>query len=185
MTASDRQALRARPIVLTEAVERGELTNDQARNRRRHDQAKTTHGMQAMRRGVVVRPLVRDVDLAVRLGYPVPRMIRKLIAKLDLAGKLGAVERRSHQERQSTGNGGTRVFDVVSYWLNETQALRVALEGKSPKRDSFTADAFAELSLAYDRVDAASTHERPRTRGECEGGARPCPFRRVQVSPCD
>ena len=179
-------AFRARPVELTAAVERGELTPDQARNRRRFAQAKTTHGMRALRRGVVARPLVRDVDLARRLGYPVPRMIRKLITKLVRTGRLGRVERRSSQERQSTGNGGERVFEVESYWLDETQALRVVLEGKAPNRDSYTAEAFGELALAYDRVDARSMHQRPRTRGECEGEpGRVCPFRGLQVSPGD
>jgi hypothetical protein len=124
---------------------------------------------------------VRDVDLAVRLGYPRPRKIRELIRRMGQ--KLGRVVVRTRTGRTSMPRGGERPESVNEYWLDESQALVLALASKAPGALAFTSSAFAELSTAFDRLDAASTHQRPSKRADCEGTARPCPFRGLHLPP--
>ena len=70
-------------------------------------------------------PRVRDIDLAVALGFDRPRNIRTLIERCAEEAEFGAINYRSTVKRQFTGNGASRDIEVQEAWLTERQALRV------------------------------------------------------------
>jgi hypothetical protein len=73
-------------------------------------------------------PRVRDIDLAVWLGFARPRNIRRLIKKMIDAGKLSDVHVRSVTERTSMPQGGAREVVVTEYWLTQVEAALVATQ---------------------------------------------------------
>jgi hypothetical protein len=75
-------------------------------------------------------PRARDLDLADRLGFERPRKIRELIERnISEIETLGPSPRRGAMV--DIGSGATRA--VEEYWLNEEQALLVAILSKAPK----------------------------------------------------
>lgn len=80
-------------------------------------------------------PRTRDLDLAAWLGFKQPRMIRKLIRRMESAGKLSGVEWRDTVERQSAGRDGSgvREFAVTEAWLTREQALLIATQSDTPR----------------------------------------------------
>lgn len=74
-------------------------------------------------------PRVRDVDLAVRLGYERPAKIRELIRRLVSSGSLngfGVIPTVG----QTSERGGR---PATEYWLTEEQALMVVARSETPK----------------------------------------------------
>ena len=78
-------------------------------------------------------PRVRDVDLAERLGFAEPRMIRKLVKRMMDDQELIGVHVRSTVERTSMPRGGERETAVTEYWLTEEDALILASRSDAPK----------------------------------------------------
>lgn len=74
-------------------------------------------------------PRIRDTDLAVRLGFKQPRIIRQIIARNVGPGFQPGW--RCAVQRQSTGNGGHRENKVNEYWLTEAEALFVATRSRT------------------------------------------------------
>jgi hypothetical protein len=75
-------------------------------------------------------PTVRDLDLAERLGFRRPRVIRELIQRnIKEIEAFGPAPRRTAPI--SSGKG--RVTGVEEYWLNEEQALLVASLSDAPQ----------------------------------------------------
>ena len=74
-------------------------------------------------------PRVRDIDLAVRLGYERPRAIRDLIERLITSKNLNGSEVR-RTVRQTSERGGR---PATEYWLTEEQALMVVARSETPK----------------------------------------------------
>lgn len=70
-------------------------------------------------------PRIRDLDLAVRLKYSEPRLIRKLIKRLIDDGFLSGIDVRSTVERTSMPRGGVRETTVQEYYLTEAESLLV------------------------------------------------------------
>jgi hypothetical protein len=70
-------------------------------------------------------PMIRDVDLAARLGFDRPRKIRDLIRRVWPENK--RPQSRPVMGRQRTRNGGEREFAVDEFWLTEAQALKVVM----------------------------------------------------------
>lgn len=70
-------------------------------------------------------PRIRDIDLATRLQYREPRLIRKLIKRLIDDGFLPSIHVRSTVERTSMPRGGVREIEVQEYYLTEAEALLV------------------------------------------------------------
>lgn len=67
----------------------------------------------------------RDLDIAERLGFSEPRMIRKLIKRnLDELQRYGAAFHRGTLLNRP--QGGT--IEVDEFWLNEPQALLIAIK---------------------------------------------------------
>lgn len=75
--------------------------------------------------------LVRDTDLAERLEYKQPRMVRKLIGRLIKSGEIAAVLQRDVVERSLNQHGAEREYTVQEYWLTEKQALSVCMHSKT------------------------------------------------------
>ena len=70
-------------------------------------------------------PRIRDLDLAARLQYREPRLIRKLIKRLIDDGFLSGIHVRSTVERTSMPRGGVRETTLQEYHLTEAEALLV------------------------------------------------------------
>lgn len=79
------------------------------------------------------KPRMRDTDIAAWLGFKAPRMVRKLIKRMEKDGKLRGIDWRSTVERQSTGNGASREYTVSEAWLTREQALLVATQSDTPR----------------------------------------------------
>jgi hypothetical protein len=79
-------------------------------------------------------PMVRDLELAERLGYEYPLNIRKLIRKHIDAGNISDSEVLSASEKTSSTGGrpGT------AFWLTEAGALFVASQSGTPKAIAIT-----------------------------------------------
>lgn len=78
-------------------------------------------------------PRTRDIDLAAWLGFKQPRMIRKLIRRMEAAGKLRDLDVRDTVERTSMPHGGEREVAVQEFWLTREQALLVATQSDTPR----------------------------------------------------
>jgi len=76
-------------------------------------------------------PRVRDTDLADRLGYKQPRMVRKLIGRLIEIGEISDVLQRSTVERYESRPNCWQEREVQEYWLTEEQALFVCMASKT------------------------------------------------------
>lgn len=70
-------------------------------------------------------PRALDLDIAKRLGFKRPRVIRELIKR-----NMGELERFGSLAAQ---RGKSRGQDFVEYWLNEEQALLIAAFSRIPK----------------------------------------------------
>jgi hypothetical protein len=74
-----------------------------------------------------------DVDIAERLGFERPRVIRELIARnLKEIESFGRAPCRTAHIEVPMPNGGSRREDVTEYWLTEEQALLVSVLSKAP-----------------------------------------------------
>lgn len=80
-------------------------------------------------------PLVRDIDLAVELGFvDRPRDVRKLVRRMLADGRLGVVRVVTERQSLRMPTGGIRETDVDVFMLTLTQCLlvRAASSMKSP-----------------------------------------------------
>jgi len=80
-------------------------------------------------------PLLRDVQLAERLGYDRPRKLREIIRSLEKSSKLQNIQWRPAVGRQSTRNGGEREYHVLEAWLTRQQALKVIAKSETETAD--------------------------------------------------
>ena len=83
-------------------------------------------------------PLVVDTELAERLGFSQPRMIRKLIKRLAANQNFGQIHSRDTVSRQLTNGGGEREYTVQEYLLTERQALKVVVKSGTPRAEELT-----------------------------------------------
>jgi hypothetical protein len=112
-------------------------------------------------------PRIRDIDLAERLGFEQPRMIRKTIARHVAAGNISP-SCRSTVERQPVGpkgkSSGEREYTVNEYWLTEEEALFVATQSET-KRAVFITKVMIAVFVAVRRksiaIDAAPVADYP------------------------
>lgn len=86
-------------------------------------------------------PRVRDLDLAVRLGYARPREVRALIRSLRSAGKLNPFEVRGVAP-QTSGRPATE------FWLTESEALKITAKSGTNEADAIL-DALIAVFIAY------------------------------------
>ena len=70
-------------------------------------------------------PRIRDLDLAARLQYREPRLIRKLIKRLLASGFLSNMSQRSTVERYEIKPGKWHETTVQEYYLTEAETLFV------------------------------------------------------------
>lgn len=78
-------------------------------------------------------PRVRDTDLAERLGFERPRVIRELIQRnIEEIEGFGRAPCRTALVEQAMPRGGMKAVEVHEYWLNEEQALLVSILSKAP-----------------------------------------------------
>jgi hypothetical protein len=98
---------------------------------------------------------IADVELARRLGYSRPRKIRDLIERLERGGKLNDVHRCATAGRM----------------LSPVQQLKVVAYSRA-RHASAVLDEFA---WRFPLIEGERYH-RPRTRGDCADGIRPCPW---------
>jgi hypothetical protein len=75
---------------------------------------------------------VRDIELAERLGYDRPRVIRELIATMVETGELPGIHVRRAVRRTSMPRGGERAVEGREYWLDRFEALLVVMQSKAP-----------------------------------------------------
>lgn len=75
-------------------------------------------------------PRIRDIDLAMWLGYARPRTARDLIKRVFSANKLPHV--RTTVMRTSMPKGGARDVTVQEYWLTEAEALKFIARSETP-----------------------------------------------------
>jgi hypothetical protein len=93
-------------------------------------------------------PLIRDIDLAVRLEYARPRTIRTLIKRMINEGKLPGVHRCCTVQRQRTRRG-ERSFEVEEFWLTQAQAIKVSARGDTAKGDELLDEVIRVFLLAH------------------------------------
>lgn len=86
-------------------------------------------------------PRIRDIDLAVRLGYERPRSIRVLIGRLVRDGKLNN-SALCHALMRSGGR------PAQEYWLTEAQAIKVAARSDTEKADTLLDEVIRVFILA-------------------------------------
>lgn len=108
-------------------------------------------------------PRIRDIDLAERLGFGQPRMIRKMIARHVAAGNIGP-QSRSTVERQRTRHGGEREYTVPEYWLTLEEALFITTQSET-KRAVFVTKIMIAVFAAVMR---GQTHAAPLPAGVAE-----------------
>lgn len=93
-------------------------------------------------------PLIRDVDLAVRLGYERPRDIRQLIDRLIKAGNLKEIKMRGAVQRIEIRPDVFREEIVNEYWLTQKQALKVIMRSDADLADAIQ-DEVIDVYVAY------------------------------------
>lgn len=93
-------------------------------------------------------PRMRDIDLAERLKYAQPRMIRKLIARLIECGDLVDVCERYTVARSQTPTGGEREYKVREYRLTEAQSLFVTTRSETKESTAMTMEVIRVFTLA-------------------------------------
>ncbi len=79
-------------------------------------------------------PRIRDIDLAERLGFEQPRMIRKIIARHVAAGNISPIG-RSTVERSFSGRGRKALheIEVNEYWLSQEEALFITTQSETKR----------------------------------------------------
>lgn len=90
-------------------------------------------------------PLVRDLDLAERLGYERPRTIRELIDRHVSAGNLNDSDVRRTVRRTQIGIAER---DVEEFWLTEAGALFVATKSETSMAIAITKELIAVYMAA-------------------------------------
>ena len=81
---------------------------------------------------------IRDVDLSRFIGLGSIGTLRRRLREYENKGDLNRLDWRSCEERQSTGNGGVRVFQVKSAFLTMDQALFIVAKSDSPSANALT-----------------------------------------------
>lgn len=76
-------------------------------------------------------PRIRDLDLAIKLGFVRPRKIREIIERLIKDGEISGVYMRPNSGRISKPNGGFEERTVNEYWLTEFQTLMVVMASRT------------------------------------------------------
>lgn len=76
-------------------------------------------------------PMIRDLDLAERLGFDRPRKVRDLIRRIWPENKRPHV--RPTVERTSMPRGGEREKATDEFWLTEAEALKVVMRAETAK----------------------------------------------------
>lgn len=119
----------------------------------------STHQIDGLTLGLVTDiddvPRVRDIDLAIRLGYERPADVRELIARLVRNGDIND----SGIIRIVRKNTGERGRPAVECWLTEEDALMVVARSET-KEASRLLRAIIDVFLAFKRgfaTDAATT----------------------------
>jgi hypothetical protein len=87
-------------------------------------------------------PMVKDLDLAVRLEYKEPRAIKKLIKRLIDSGAIKASEVRDTVSRAKNNQM------VVTFYLSEKAALKVITKSETEKADQIT-DEMIDVFISY------------------------------------
>lgn len=87
-------------------------------------------------------PMIADLELATRLGYKQPVTIKKIIKRMADAGQLGVLA--------TVGNGETGARAGFSYYLTESQSLKVIARSKTDVADKILDEVIA-VYLAYRR----------------------------------
>lgn len=83
-------------------------------------------------------PLVVDTELAERLGYERPRVIKDLIKRLAEDPGFGRICVRRTIRRTQMPTGGIRETPVDEFLLTEEQALEVVTKSETPKAKQLT-----------------------------------------------
>lgn len=93
-------------------------------------------------------PTILDEDLAEKLGYERPRVIRDLIKRYVESGKLPGINVRRTVRRTSMPHGGTRQTEVDAYFLNEEEALYITAKSETPEADAMLKEVIHVFTLA-------------------------------------
>lgn len=93
-------------------------------------------------------PHIEDEELARRLCYAEPRMIRKIIKRYEKSGDLAGINVRSTVTRTSMPHGGTREVEVQVYLLNEEQACFIAAKSETPAANALLREMIHVFVLA-------------------------------------
>lgn len=91
-------------------------------------------------------PRMIDTDVAAKLGFKEPRMVRKLIERIWPENQRPHV--RSTVERTSMPRGGEREVVVNAYWLTEAQILKVCARSETPVAESILDEMIRVYMLA-------------------------------------
>ncbi|WP_322997494.1 hypothetical protein [Castellaniella sp.] len=124
----------------------------------------TALAISALNTSISADPRIEDLRIAKALGYAVPRMIRKLIARhIKPLQRFGEVCSTVEQ----TGEKGGR--PAKAYWLNKKQALYICTKSETEKATEATIemvevfDAYLEGKSAPSIPVRAHTRRRPDT----------------------
>ncbi len=103
---------------------------------------------------------IRDVELAVRLGYDRPRKIRELIRSMAETGELSGVRMRPAVGRIEKRGAiqGVEERAVDEYWLDRIEALLVVMRSDAPHAVPMRrviADVFHKVLLQYEESKTA------------------------------
>lgn len=87
-------------------------------------------------------PMIRDTELAEKLGYAAPRNIRKIVRRMLKSGSLSPESMRSTVERIQNGN------TIECFYLSERAALKVIARSETSAADKIT-DEVIDVFIQY------------------------------------
>jgi hypothetical protein len=96
---------------------------------------------------------IRDEELAERLGYARPRVIRDLIRRLEREGKLKDLHQCRTVRLRADGRPSKH---ATTYWLTEVQALKVIAKSETATADAILDEVIA-VFVAWRRGELAAT----------------------------
>lgn len=125
---------------------------------------------------------VRDIDLAERLGYAQPRMIRRLIKTLTETGELAGIHVRSVVERTSMPRGGEpwERFMLLDRAIEEVPPERAA--EVLPLVTSTAMTVIRQLMGQKTQLEAFAAIERTRELVEAARKPQPAPLAKGEVT---
>lgn len=101
-------------------------------------------GFTLIAESAVDEPRFRDDEIAAGLEYGRLRNFRKMLRRLRDEGELPGVYCRAELERQSTGNGASRQYEVDVFWLTEREVTIATMHARTEKARAFRA-MFADI----------------------------------------